>query len=209
MIAQLSGKISQQKDNVLMIQAGNIFYEVIVPLSVSGRISELIQVDGTIQLVIYHYYQIEMSRGFPVLIGFTNEIEKEFFQQFITVSGIGPRAAVKAINQPISRIAQAIDEGDVDVLKSLPGIGLQRARQIIAKLQGKIGKFGLIQDKSCKPSEPTQPAPDWQDEALNVLMQLQYKKQEAKVMIQKALERTKDIKTTEDLLNSIYKQRIH
>ena len=50
-------------------------------------------------------------------------------------TGIGPRAAVKALNKSISEIAQAIDKGDQVYLKTLPGIGNQKAKEIIAKLQ--------------------------------------------------------------------------
>jgi Holliday junction resolvasome RuvABC DNA-binding subunit len=49
----------------------------------------------------------------------------------------------------------------------------------------------------------------WHQEALDVLLQLQYKKQEAKKMIERALERSPEINTAEELLNEIYKQRIN
>ena len=76
----------------------------------------------------------------------------------------------------------------------------------MAKLQGKVGKFGLIQDKRQVAETPSE-SRLWQEEALDVLLQLQYKRQEAGDMIQKALQRSKDIGTTEELLNEIYKQR--
>ena len=161
-----------------------------------------------ISLMIYYYIQLGPSKGFPAMVGFSNEIERDFFQQFIKVSGIGPRAAVKALNRPISEISQAIDHGDYAYLKTLPGIGLQKAKEIIAKLQGKVGKFGLIQDRQAS-EEKFPVATDWQEEALDVLLQLQYKKQEATQMIKKALERSNNIKSAEELLNEIYKQRIH
>ena len=85
---------------------------------------------------------------------------------------------------------------------------MQRAKDIIAKLQGKVGKFGLIQDRRVsvieRKSEPT----GWQEEALAVLLQLQYKRPEALDMIEKALKRSSDISSTEELLNEIYKQRM-
>ena len=84
---------------------------------------------------------------------------------------------------------------------------MQRAKEIIAKLQGKVGRFGLIQDTFRKVDEK-EVQPDWQDEALTVLLQLQYKKPEALDMIKKALQRSSDINTTEDLLNEIYKQKV-
>ena len=207
MISQLSGKLIQKKEQSLIIDGGGIFYEVFVSSSVLQRVEETSDVDGHVHLVIYHYLQIGPSSGIPILIGFINEVEKEFFQQFIKVSGIGPRAAVKALNKPISEIILAIEEGDSNFLKTLPGIGMQRAKEIIAKLQGKVGRFGLIQDTFRKVDEK-EVQPDWQDEALTVLLQLQYKKPEALDMIKKALQRSSDINTTEDLLNEIYKQKV-
>ena len=76
----------------------------------------------------------------------------------------------------------------------------------MAKLQGKVGKFGLIQDGAVRKLEKA--AANWQEEALGILLQLQYKKQEAKEMIQKALERSPGIGTTEELLNEVYRQKV-
>jgi len=205
MIARISGKIIEKGTNYLIIDVCGISYEVFLPATVMQRLDEGIADGGLISLITYHYFQVEPSKGTPVLIGFLNEIEKEFFEIFITVSGIGPRAALKALNKPISLIAQAIDEADVEFLKSLPGIGQQRAKEIIAKLQNKVGKFGLIQDDKIK--EQKAKISDIQDEALAVLMQLEYKKSEASLMIKKALERRPDIQNTEELLNEVYKQR--
>ena len=207
MIARISGKLVQKQDHSLIVNVHGVFYEIVVPPFVLERVEETKDADGNIHLAIYHYFQIGPSAGIPMLIGFINEIEKDFFLQFIKVSGIGPRAAVRALDKPISQITRAIHEGDVDYLKTLPGIGIQRAKEIVAKLQGKMGKFGLIQDKEGRLSKVREPA-DWQEEALDVLLQLQYKRHEAKEMIQKTLERSKTIKTAEELLNEIYNQKI-
>jgi len=204
MIARICGKVIEKNQNCLIIDVGSISYEIFIPATVMQRLDENISDDGTISLITYHYFQVEPSKSTPILIGFLNEIEKEFFESFITVSGIGPRAALKALNKPISLIARAIDEGDLNFLKSLPGIGQQRAKEIVAKLQNKVGKFGLIQDGKIKEREKK--TSDIVEEALAVLMQLEYKKSEAQGMLKKALERTPDIQTTEELLNEVYKQ---
>ncbi|MDD2752100.1 MAG: Holliday junction ATP-dependent DNA helicase RuvA [Candidatus Omnitrophica bacterium] len=206
MIARISGKIIEKGSNYLLIETAGLCYEVYLPATVMQRLSDSALPQSTINLVTYHYHQLEPSKSTPVLIGFLNEIEKDFFGIFITVSGIGPRAALKALNQPISRIAQAIDEADTNFLTSLPGIGQQRAREIIAKLQNKVGKFALIQDEQAG-EEKTLSGGDIVQEALDVLMQLEYKRPEALSMIKKAMERQKNIQTTEALLNEVYKQR--
>jgi Holliday junction DNA helicase RuvA len=204
MIARISGKLREKGEGFLLIDTGGICYEVLVPPTTMQRLDEALS-DGVISLITYHYLQVEPARNTPVLIGFLSEVEKEFFEQFITVSGIGPRAALKALNEPISCIARAIDEGDIAFLKSLPGIGDQRARLIIAKLQNKVGKFGLVKDE--KFAAAGAKTGDIQEEALAVLTQLQYKKAEAEMMIKKAIQRRGDIQNTEDLLNEVYRQK--
>jgi Holliday junction DNA helicase RuvA len=205
MIARISGKIIEKGQNYLIIDVGGISYEVFLPSAVMQRLENNISDDGRVSLITYHYFQVEPSRSIPMLIGFLNEIEKEFFEVFITVSGIGPRAALRALSEPISLIARAIDEADTNFLKSLPGIGQQRAKEIIAKLQNKVGKFGLIQDAGRKELAPE--LRDIQEEAIAVLIQLEYKKSEAQGMVRKALERSPGLETTEELLNEVYKQR--
>jgi Holliday junction DNA helicase RuvA len=206
MISRITGKIVEKGANYLLIDVSGICYEVLIPQAVMQRLDdENIANDGKISLITFHYHQVEPSKSTPVLIGFLNDIEKDFFQVFITVSGIGPRAALKALNKPISLIAKAIDEGDINFLRSLPGIGEQRAKEIVAKLQNKVGKFGLIQDSKAKGH--VEKHKDIVDDALAVLMQLEYKKSEAMQMIKKAMEMSPDIEATEDLLNLVYKQR--
>lgn len=204
MIARITGKIIEKAAGYLVVEVGSICYEIFLPQAVMQRLDEFIDKDERISLITYHYYQVEPAKSTPILIGFLNEIEKEFFQAFISVSGIGPRAALKAINQPISLIAKAIDEADAGFLRTLPGVGQQKARDIIAKLQNKVGKFGLIQDNNTKDGNSKDSGIE--EEALAVLMQLQYKKAEATLMIKKALERSGNVESTEKLLNEVYKQ---
>mgnify|MGYP001618777281 FL=1 len=206
MICRISGKLVEKKEDSIVLDVNGMCYEVLIPGAVMQCLENTIQPDGAISLITYHYFQLEQSKGFQCLVGFLNEIEKEFFEKFITVSGIGPKAAVRALKMPISMIARAIDMSDVPFLKSLPGIGEQRAREIIAKLQGKVGKFGLIQDTGPGAGAFSEKH-DIHEEAMGVLLQLQYKKFEAKNMLDEALRRNPQIKTAEDLLNEVYKQK--
>ncbi|MFB3920041.1 Holliday junction DNA helicase RuvA [Candidatus Velamenicoccus archaeovorus] len=207
MIARIGGKLIEKRKNSVILENQGIAYEIFLPVITMTALDNHVDQDGCVRFITYHYHQLEPSRSTPVLIGFLNEIEKEFFEEFITVSGIGPKAALRAINTSIASIARAIDEADVAFLKSLPGIGPQRAKEIIAKLQGKIGKFGLIQEEG---ASKTAPLPkDIIDEAVDILMQLQYKKHEAKEMIQEAIKKQPLFKDAEELLNFVYKQRIN
>jgi len=204
MITGISGRVVKKGANFLSLDVNGFCYDVFIPACVMQRVDAAINSEGKIGLITFHYHQVEPSKSIPVLIGFLNQVEKDFFEVFITVSGIGPKAALKALNKPISLIAQAIDEADTVFLKSLPGIGEQRAKEIIAKLQNKVGKFGLIQDRKQTAGALDK---DISDEALAVLLQLEYKRQEANAMIKKVLESNPGVKSSEELLNLVYKQK--
>jgi len=205
-ISQITGTVENFTENTLTVSTAGISYEVYIPTAIMKSFDGKLAKESKISLVTYHYYQTDPSKSIPILIGFSNRIEKDFFEKFITVSGVGPKAAVRALSMPIPDIAQAIDGGDLSYLKSLPGIGEQRAKEIIAKLQGKMGKFSLMQSSATPSSKDAAPA-DIQEEALDVLLQLQYKKEEAKEMIRKAFSRKADLKTAEEILNEVYKQK--
>ena len=207
MICRLRGLVKERTETRLILEVQGVGYQVFIPPSIMRKLVEPAE-QQELELVIFHYQQIEPSRGIDVLIGFTNEIEREFFERFITVSGVGPKAAVRALTVAIPTSAQAIDEGNVAVLKSLPGIGDQRAKEIVAKLQGKVGKFALIQSQPGAPATAaTAGSSPLEDEAIAILLQLEYKRPEAKAMIKAALARNPRIKTSEEALNEVYRQR--
>ncbi len=204
MISRISGLVTEKGSNYLVLDLGGLSYEVLIPACVMQGLDAAMNAEGRISLLTYHYYQVDQAKSIPILIGFLNQVEKDFFEIFITVSGIGPRAALKALNKPISLIAKAIDEADLVSLKSLPGIGEQRAKEIVAKLQNKVGKFGLIQDRAI---EEKVIGKNISEEALDVLLQLEYKRSQALGMIKKVLELNSQVNTTEELLNLVYKQK--
>jgi Holliday junction DNA helicase RuvA len=205
MISRITGRVTEKGANYLVLDLGGLSYEVFIPACVMQGLDTALSADGRVSLLTYHYYQVEQAKSIPILIGFLSQVEKDFFEIFITVSGIGPRAALKALNKPISLIAKAIDEGDLVSLKSLPGIGEQRAKEIVAKLQNKVGKFGLMQDRASENKKSV--AKNISEEALDVLLQLEYKRNEALGMIKKVLEINSQVNTTEELLNLVYKQK--
>ena len=207
MISRLYGTLVDRRENTILLETGGVTYEVLIPVSILQALDRHLEADGRIRLVTYHYHHVEPSRAVPILIGFINEIERDFFERFITVSGIGPKAAVRALKAPSPLIARAIDDGNLELLRSLPGIGPQRAKEIIAKLQGKVGKFALMPDADGAAQVAGLRVPDAAAEALEVLLQLQYKRPEAQGMIKNALGRNPGLSSAEEILNEVYKQR--
>jgi Holliday junction DNA helicase RuvA len=109
-------------------------YEIFVPPCVEEKLRDA---DGqATTLEIYPSFSLEGNSGRFTFFGFTNAVEREFFEALLSVASIGPKTAARAFSLPMARIARAIDAGDHAVLTSLPGIGKQKARDIVAKLQG-------------------------------------------------------------------------
>ena len=209
MISRLRGVVREIGELQLLLEVNGVCYEILLPPSILRLVPERLGPTGELELVTFHYQQLEVGRAIPMLIGFLNEIEREFFSRFISVSGVGPRAALRALTLPIPVIAQAIDEGDLSLLRSLPGIGEQRAKEIVAKLQGKVGKYALMRTKEgVPPAADREPSSaSLEEEAVAVLVQLEYKRPEAKQMVRSALERNRKVSTVEELLNEVYRQQ--
>lgn len=202
MICRIRGNLIKKESNRLVLDVGGIFYEVNVPATVSQSINE--SCGQPIELVTFHYLKLEKSKATPVLVGFSDELEKDFFEKFISVSGVGPKAALRAFDKPVADIAQAIEEGDAVFLTGLAGVGKQRAKQIVAHLQGKVGRFALIKGSTAKKESVSG---EIVQQAKEILRRLQYSGREAESMIKKALGAKPQVAIVEDLLNEIYRQR--
>jgi len=200
MIGYLEGKLLKKGEDRILILANQVGYEVLLP----AFIMETFRVKAIGDLVsLYIYYQQTERQPKPILIGFNLEIEKEFFQHFISVEAIGALKAVRALTVPVRDIARAIELKDVNKLKRLKGIGDRTARKIVATLEGKMDKFALIR-KSEKVETPV--IPDVSDQVLDVLInQLGYRVTEAKQMIAEAMKHNCTISTAEELFEEVYR----
>lgn len=200
--SRISGTLIERAADAALIDAGGLGYEIVLPPCVAEKIPAV--PGAPVTLEIYSVVNIDGNAGRFSYYGFTNAIEREFFEALISVASIGPRSAARAFSQPMSSIARAIDRGDYAALKALPGIGQQKARDIVAKLQGKVAKFLLIQDP---PAPPPAAIPDFASEALAVLLQLEYKRPEAEAMIRDTLDACPQIDGAEALLAEIYRRK--
>jgi Holliday junction DNA helicase RuvA len=200
--SRISGTLVERTGETAIVETGGLGYEIVIPTSIA---SKLPSVPGTpLTLEIFAQLQIDGNAGRFTYFGFTNPIEREFFEALISVASIGPKSAARAFSAPPARIARAIDEGDHAFLRTLPGIGQQKARDIVAKLQGKVTRFLLIQNS---PAAAARPIPDFAEEALAVLVQLAYKRAEAEAMVSRTLEAAPQIRDAETLLAEIYRRR--
>ena len=207
MISYIRGSLTINTESEVTVWSNGIGYEVMVPATVmKSLLNKTDDERRDVTLVAFHYIENNQSRMVPRLIGFTNEVEREFFELFITVADMGPKSAVRALSASFHSIAEAIEAGDYKQLVTLPGIGEKKAKQIIATLQGKAGKFALLQDEDITPDKSL-PREDIQTDAIEVLLQLGYRRTEAQDMVKRAVE-VSSAKSSEELIQTIYDQKL-
>ena len=212
MIATIAGRLRRKLDDHIVLDCGGIGYEVYLPPIVLRRVEPLVAAPGEagspLELVIYYHATRDQPR--PVLIGFTDDLDKEFFEALIDVKDIGPMVAARALAVPVAEIATAIARQDEKFLRALPGIGPQKAKNIVAQLSSKVAKFALA--RPAEPSLAVAPSRDSPDaEALRELVwdvltkQLGHRPSEASQAITDALRRRPDILTPEELFDEIFR----
>ncbi|MGD0657346.1 MAG: Holliday junction branch migration protein RuvA [Syntrophorhabdales bacterium] len=200
MISYLDGTLKKVYSDRVTIGVGGVGYEVLIPAYVMNEIRRTAKVEDPIKLYI-SFNQTERQPK-PVLVGFKVELDKEFFELFITVEDIGPSLAIRALTQPVREIARYIEEKSVKDLRRLKGIGERKAEKIVAALKGKAAKFALIPQVELPPETPE----DFKGEVEGVLVtQLGHKLGEARRMIEEAMKRQPAIASSEELFEEVYR----
>ncbi len=208
MIVRISGKVLEVHEHSVTLEAGHLAYEILVPTGVVEHYRQTLQNrngKASEPDIFYTIQYIEGASGhgnqFMRLVGFRKEIEKEFFQLYTSVEGIGYKTALKSLILPIPKIALAIERNDLATLKKLPHVGGRTAEKMVATLRGKMQKFALGLE-----NEPlTVPVmPDLHSEVHQVLRQVGYAEQESDALIQKVLVKNPDIKSAEQMIQEIF-----
>jgi Holliday junction DNA helicase RuvA len=202
MITYLKGtlRIKPLSDERITLIVNGIGYDILIPVYVMNRIRRE-KSDGD-ELELYVSYNQTERQPKPVLVGFESDLDKEFFELFISVEDIGPTAAVKALIRPVREIARSIEGKDSKALKQLKGIGERKAEKIIATLKGKVAKYALMPEREA----PVEMTEDFQKEVEDVLItQLGHKQIEARKMIEEAMKRNPRIISSEELFEEVYR----
>lgn len=206
MIVKITGKLVALYDERAIIEAPPFEYEALIPEFTRRQLqSELGQ---TISLRTIEYLDGNPTQGrlIPRLLGFLSDVEREFFELFCSVDGVGSKKALRAMVRPVREIAAAIEEQDVKFLSGLPGIGPATAERIVAKLRRKAPKFALM---VARPSESgasgAEQTLDVVSETFEALLSLGHGEADARRLIDAVLETSKKkFKDSAELIQAIY-----
>ncbi len=210
MIGRLTGTLESLDElTALVSPGGGVAYEVSVPAFLVERLEQ--KRGREVTFVTFHYLEGQGQGAWfvPRLIGFLSPREREFFEVFTTVKGIGNRKALRAMAVEPATIASAIARKDPAALSKLPEIGKRLAETIIAELSGKVEAFlsdaqvAQLEAKSSglKPDSVT-------EEAVLTLTTLGETRADAERLVARALDRARRegtaVSSVEELLGVVF-----
>jgi holliday junction DNA helicase RuvA len=204
LITKITGQLVALHGDTLTLKIDAFEYEVLIPEFTRRQLQS--ELNQTVSLHTIEYVEGNPMQGrmTPRLIGFTSEVEREFFELFCSVDGVGVKKALRAMVRPVKEVATAIEEQDAKGLASLPGIGPAMSERIIAKLRRKVPKFALMAVRA--EQRQSEVAPDVISETYEVLRSLGHSEGEARRLLDAALSSKTKFKDVQALIEAIYQQ---
>ena len=134
MISSISGSVKSASINSMVVEVGGVGLLLQVPI----RIAAKMQVG---ERVSFHTYLIVREDALT-LYGFTEIVDRDFFELLLSVTGIGPKVAQSILaNSDAASIANAIITSNLKSLEAVPGLGKKGAQRLVLELKDKAAAF--------------------------------------------------------------------
>jgi len=171
-IGALAGVLAEKEPPRLLVECQGVGYEVEVPMS---TYLTLPPVGSSVRLRIHHVLREDAS----LLFGFASAEERELFRTLLKVNGVGPKVAL-AILSGVSAadFRAAVAAEDAAALTRIPGVGRKTADRLLVEMRDHFRDAPVLPGGSRKLPP--------REEALQALLALGYKAQEAQKMLEKA-----------------------
>jgi len=177
MIGSIKGRISHKSANYIIIDTGTVGYKVFITPLLWAQI----KLNQEVTLLTLTYVREDQI----TLYGFSTMPELEFFELLLTVSGVGPKSGLGIMSLAgIDMIKSAIVSEDPSVFTKVSGIGRKTAERVILELKSKL-----------KDEASAAPVAREQSDAMDALIALGYKEQEARDALKSVPKDTADLQT--------------
>jgi Holliday junction DNA helicase RuvA len=191
MIDYIKGEIIQVTPTYVVIETGGIGYSINISLTTFTQLEH----KKEFKILIHEVIREDSHQ----LFGFAGNQEREIFRYLISVSGVGANTArmmLSSLNP--DEIERAILSSDINLLKSVKGIGLKTAQRLVIELKDKLGKHAGS-DEIFAFADNTK-----RDEALSALVMLGFAKSTVSKIIDKIVREEKNL-TVEDIIKRALK----
>ncbi|MBN1663323.1 MAG: Holliday junction branch migration protein RuvA [Deltaproteobacteria bacterium] len=199
MIARISGTLIEKSVSHVIVDANGIGYRIFVPLTTFYELPE-----AGAKVALHTYTNVRQDAIH--LFGFYSIEEKDIFELMIAVTGIGPKLAVNILSGIAARdLIEAISHGSVGRLVGIPGVGRKTAERMVLELKDKLAK--LLTDKSGqKLGSLIKTTNLLQEDAVSALVNLGYKSNTVRDVIEKIVQASEEKLTLDLLLKKALKQ---
>ena len=192
MIGRITGSLIEKEALQVLVEAGGIGYEIMVPMTTLEVLGET----GT-QVVLHTHFSVREDA--QVLYGFKSQSDRAYFRELIKVNGVGPKMALAILSSvDAHNLAMAVTREQVSTLTRVPGIGKKTAERLIMELKDKMENLAGGELASYQADAASTPASiaaaqssgvdSNENEAVSALTALGYKPKEA----QNAIHKVKD-----------------
>ncbi len=137
MLEYIKGKIVEKGEDFIVVEVGSIGFFVYTPSDFDVGYSEQI------------FVKMFIKEESPVMYGFRTREERDLFVQLLSVNGVGVKHAFSILSRyTVGEIMDILEEGNLDALTDVPGIGKKTAQRIMLELKGRIDfiKSELVED---------------------------------------------------------------
>lgn len=180
MLHAITGKISAINPPAVIVELSGLAFIIHMPQAASLLVGQ--------EAKLYLHMHWTEDQG-PVLYGFKEEYERLFFQEIIGCSGIGPKLAIQLLQERTpAGVMEAVQSNDVKLLNCVPGIGTKKAEQLLIHLRHRVDKLPLVAPEG---------GAHQLKEIEQVLVSLQYKRQEITPVMQELQVEYQQNKTAE------------
>lgn len=205
MITKIKGKLLSVDENQATLAIDAFEYQVLIPEFARRQLQPKVGHDVDLHTIHYLDGNLTQGRVTPRLVGFISEVEREFFDLFCSVDGVGAKKALRAMVRPVREVAMLIEAQDAKGISTLPGIGPATADRIIAKLRRKMPKFVLMVQRDSE-QIAADVEQDVVEDTFQVLCSLGHSEHDARKLLDAALATKKKFKDVEALLQAVYQQ---
>ena len=206
MITKITGQLVSLEEESATLSIPPMEYEVLIPEYTRRHLQS--QTGKSVALHTIYYMEGNAASGgklMPRLVGFLSTVEREFFELFCSVDGVGVKKALRAMTQPVQDTAVMIEQQDAKALSTLPGVGPATAERIVAKLRRKMPKFALLVRRDTPATADL--AEGVVEETYRALLALGHVESDARKLIDQAIASGTKFKDTESLIQQIYKRQ--
>ena len=192
MIAYIRGVLSEKAPDRVVIEAGGVGYELLIPVSSFDRLP---REGGEVKLLVWHCVREDDE----MLFGFATKEEREMFLKLTQVSGVGPKIALAILSgSSIGELSLAIASGNAKRISSIKGVGKKTAEKICVELKDKVNAIEALAANSRRGGADAK-APILHD-AILALSALGFGEEAANKMVTKVIAADPSVKDVETLV---------